>query len=306
MKQSTNKILLVKPAHFAYNEQTASSNAFQNAEMVDTDSVQEKALLEFEGLASTLRSIGVEVIEIEDSEFPVTPDAVFPNNWLSLHEDGTIVLYPMCAPNRRLERRKDILDRLGDKYSIKEVIDLSHSEEQGQFLEGTGSIVFDHLSKVAYACISQRTDRSLFENLCKRLNYRPICFIAVDSTGKAIYHTNVMMCIGTGFAVICAESIPSQEQRKRVQHELVNSGREIVEISLAQMARFAGNMLEMETGKGERALVLSKTAFDSLSARQKAVLAQYCELLPIGIPTIEQAGGGSVRCMMAEVFLSLH
>lgn len=271
--------------------------------MVDTDSVQEKALLEFEGLASTLRSIGVEVIEIEDSEFPVTPDAVFPNNWLSLHEDGTIVLYPMCAPNRRLERRKDILDRLGDKYFINEVIDLSHSEEHGQFLEGTGSIVFDHLSKVAYACISQRTDRSLFENLCKRLNYRPICFTALDSTGKAIYHTNVMMCVGTGFAVICAESIPSQEQRQWVQHELVNSGREIVEISLAQMARFAGNMLEVRTNRSAKLLVLSQTANNSLNTKQRTTLEQHCELLPVPIPTIEKAGGGSVRCMIAEVFL---
>ena len=240
---------------------------------------------------------------VEDTDLPRKPDAIFPNNWVSFHEDGTVVLYPMCAENRRSERRMEIIEALGTEFRIEKIVDLSHFENEGRFLEGTGSIMFDHENKIAYACLSPRTDAALFDEVSQTLGYTPISFRAVDAKGRAIYHTNVMMCIGVGFAVICLESIENAEEKETVVESLKRSGLEIIDISFEQMNKFAGNMLEVSGKNGKVFLVQSQRAFDSLRKEQIAVLEKYCELLPIPIPTIETIGGGSARCMMAEIFL---
>lgn len=301
--QNTNHILLVKPAHFTFNKETAGSNAFQNVLNEKEESIKQKVLLEFENFASTLRSKGVQVTVVEDTPTPVKPDAVFPNNWASFHEDGTIVLYPMFAPNRRLERRQDIIDLLKKDFIVTSVIDLSRFESENKFLEGTGSIVFDHLHKTAYACLSPRTDKDLFIATCRQLNYKPVYFIADDAQGKQIYHTNVMMCIAEKFAVICLASITDKKEKEAVIKALTDSGHELVDISFEQMNKFAGNMLEIKSKDGKKMLAMSKSAHDSLTPDQREQIEKSCELLPLPIHTIETIGGGSARCMMAEVYL---
>ena len=301
--QNTNHILLVKPAHFTFNKETAGSNAFQNLLNEKEEFIKQKVLLEFENFASTLRSKGVQVTVVEDTPMPVKPDAVFPNNWASFHEDGTIVLYPMFAPNRRLERRQDIIDLLKKDFIVTSVIDLSRFESENKFLEGTGSIVFDHLHKTAYACLSPRTDKDLFIETCRQLNYKPVYFIADDAQGKQIYHTNVMMCIAEKFAVICLASITDKKEKEAVIKALTDSGHELVDISFEQMNKFAGNMLEIKDKQEKKMLAMSKSAYDSLTPDQRKQIEKSCELLPLPIHTIETIGGGSARCMMAEVYL---
>lgn len=301
--QNTNHILLVKPAHFTFNKETAGSNAFQNLLNEKEEFIKQKVLLEFENFASTLRSKGVQVTVVEDTPMPVKPDAVFPNNWASFHEDGTIVLYPMFAPNRRLERRQDIIDLLKKDFIVTSVIDLSRFESENKFLEGTGSIVFDHLHKTAYACLSPRTDKDLFIETCRQLNYKPVYFIADDAQGKQIYHTNVMMCIAEKFAVICLASITDKKEKEAVIKALTDSGHELVDISCEQMNKFAGNMLEIKDKQEKKMLAMSKSAYDSLTPDQRKQIEKSCELLPLPIHTIETIGGGSARCMMAEVYL---
>lgn len=299
-------LLLIRPAAFRFNPETAKTNKFQNTTNIpDEELIKQKALAEFDQFAEALNANGVNIRVIEDTEFPQKPDAVFPNNWVSFHADGTVILYPMCAANRRSERRMDIIETLGKEFRIEKTLDLSPFENENRFLEGTGSIVFDHANKTVYACISPRTDENLFVEVSQTLGYRPVTFHAVDANGNAIYHTNVMMCIGPGFAVVCLESINDPEEKAKVIGSLEAGGLEIVDINFEQMNRFAGNMLAVSGKKGNDFLVLSINALDSFTDEQKTTLEKYCELLPISIPTIERYGGGGARCMMAEVFLPL-
>jgi hypothetical protein len=297
-------VFLVRPARFGFNAETAASNAFQQplAGLGEAQG-QQRAFAEFDQAVAVLRSRGVRVLVFDDTPTPAKPDAVFSNNWLTLHPDGRALLYPMCAPNRRAERRPDILAALAEQFQLTEVVDLSGYEADGRFLEGTGSIVFDHRHRVAYAGLSPRTDAALFAEVAARLGYRPVAFHARDAQGRLIYHTNVMMCLGADFAVLCLESIPEEAERAAVLGSLTASGHAIVDISLAQVARFAGNMLTLQAAKGPELLVMSQSAYDALNEAQRQQLSQYAELLPLAIPTIETIGGGSARCMLAEVWL---
>ncbi len=300
----TQNILLIRPQNFRYNAETAASNEFQSKPTDEEENnIKQLALTEFDMFAEILRSKGVNVLVFEDTNEPEKPDAVFPNNWVSFHADGTVILYPMCADNRRNERRADIIESLRQEFRIEKIVDLSHFEKENRFLEGTGSMIFDHANKTAYACISPRTDAGLFAEVSQTLGYRPISFHATDANGKTIYHTNVMMCIGPGFAVICLESTENADEKKTVIESLKNGGLEIIDISLEQIKHFAGNMLTVSGNDGKKHLVLSTNALDSLTKAQVTTLEQYCELLPVAIWTIERAGGGGARCMMAEVFL---
>lgn len=299
--QTTNKVFLVRPASFSYNTQTATSNAFQTILELSSTEIQAKALEEFDAFVTKLRAKGVQVEVFEDTPEPIKPDAIFPNNWISIHEDGTIVLYPMCTPNRRLERKQVILDWAEKQKDFTTIIDYTVYEDQGRFLEGTGSIIFDHLNKKAYACLSPRTDQGLFENLMIHLGYTAVSFNASDEKNRAIYHSNVMMSIGNGFSVICLESIKSNDERQNVIQELEKSNLDVVRISLEQVGHFAGNMLALQDGE-QQILVLSQRAFDCLTTQQKQQLEQYAKLLSLAIPTIELIGGGSARCMITEVF----
>lgn len=296
-------VLLVRPSHFVFNHETAVSNAFQNKlELESEDSIKQKAFEEFDLFAAKLRARGVHVFVFDDTPTPQKPDAVFPNNWVSFHEDGRVILYPMLAENRRHERRLDIIDTLKQDFEISEVLDLSPHEKEGRFLEGTGSIVFDHKNKIAYACLSPRTDKELFLEVCKYLKYQPVYFNAHDKNGVEIYHTNVMMCVAEKFAVICMESV-DENDREKVRESLESTGHEIVEISFEQMANFVGNMLSLMTKDGACILAMSGSAYECLTEAQKEKIGCHCELLYLPIKTIETIGGGSARCMIAEIFL---
>lgn len=290
---------MVRPAHFGFNAETAASNAFQRSITDPPDVVSQKAIVEFKACVETLRSRRVNVIVIDDTASPAKTDAVFPNNWISFHADGTVVLYPMLSPNRRLERRDDIIDSVKENFKITNIIDLTAHENEERFLEGTGSVVFDHENRIAYAAASPRTDKELFVSLCDKLVYEPVTFTARDRAGVEIYHTNVLMCIGERFAVVCLESITDEYERANVAGRLTATGHEIVDITFEQMDSFAGNMLAV----ADDLLVMSQSAYDSLSASQMNTLEKYCEPLPLSIPTIETVGGGSARCMIAEIFL---
>ncbi len=293
---------MVRPAAFGYNEQTAVSNAFQTAPQGAAD-VQAIALAEFDAAVARLREAGVAVQVFADTPEPVKPDAVFPNNWISTHPDGTVVLYPMHAPNRRLERRIDIVDALGAAFAVSRVIDLSAHEADDRFLEGTGSIVFDHEARIAYACVSVRTDAGLLDALCETLGYTAHPFRAVSRSGQEVYHTNVVMGIGTGFAVVCLDAIPDAAEQDALRCALEGSGKTVVALRPDQMDAFAGNLLAVQTVAGERLVALSKTAFDALEPAQRAAIEAHARLLPLAIPELERAGGGSVRCMLAQNFL---
>jgi hypothetical protein len=303
--QSASTVFLVRPVRFGFNAETAVSNYFQQTIAgLDEAAIQAQAFAEFDAAVATLRAHGVRVLVFDDTPAPPKPDAVFPNNWLTLHPDGRAVLYPMCAPNRRPERRPDILEALSQQFTLREVIDLSGSEAEGRFLEGTGSLIFDHEHRVVYACLSPRTNTDLVQHVADTLGYRPVTFQAIDAQGHAIYHTNVMMCVGGKFATVCLESIADATERAAVVEALTSVGHEIVAISLAQVERFAGNMLTLQPAIGGRELlVMSQSAYDSLTDDQHRTLSGYCELVPLAIPTIETIGGGSARCMLAEVFL---
>lgn len=300
--QTSDTILMVRPARFQFNVQTAESNAFQKkVEGLSPEEIQAKAQAEFDGFVQQLRDKGVNVIVIEDTIEPAKPDAVFPNNWISFHENGVAYLYPMFTPNRRLERRKDVIDEVRKNFYIREVRDISGYEDENKILEGTGSIVFDHRFKIAYACTSPRTDKKLFEMYCQQIGYKPISFLALDENEQEIYHTNVVMCVGEGFSVICLNAIISGYDRRHVMRMLQKNG-DIIAITHEQMSQFAGNMLQVHNAEGEKPLVMSQTAYNSLTPSQIAQLSKHTEILPVSIPTIETLGGGSARCMMAEVF----
>jgi len=293
---------MIRPVNFGYNEETAESNAFQNKDK-NQQEVQAKALAEFNGFVAELRKNGVDVTVIDDNPQPYTPDSIFPNNWVSFHADGNIFLYPMQAENRRLERREDIISELEDKFKVHHIEDLSRFEVEHKFLEGTGSMVLDREHKIAYACLSPRTDQDVLDVFCKQSGYTSVCFDAADEKGKAIYHTNVLMCVGSKFAVICLDSIPNPHERVVVMESLKATGKEIIDITFAQMNRFAGNMLEVKSHLSETLIVLSDSAFNALDTEQIAYLEKYGRLVYADIHTIENNGGGSARCMMAEVHL---
>ena len=293
---------MIRPINFGFNEQTAGSNAFQNRN-AEQQQVQDKALNEFDNLVSLLQDNGVEVIVVDDTYEPHTPDSIFPNNWVSFHQDGNVFLYPMMAENRRLERREDIIMQLEDEFQIKHIIDLSRFEHDHKFLEGTGSMVLDRENKIAYACISPRTDKEVLALFCEQTGYKEVSFYAFDQNHQAIYHTNVLMCIGSKFVVICLDSITDDNERNAVLTILKLTHKEIVNISFTQMNQFAGNMLELKNKSGESLLVMSQNAYQSLNADQKTALEKHCKLLYANINTIENNGGGSARCMIAEVHL---
>lgn len=300
--QSTSHLLMIRPVNFGFNEETAESNSFQNKDK-NQRLVQEKALAEFNGFVEVLCKNGVDVTVIDDTPQPYTPDSIFPNNWVSFHSDGNVFLYPMQAENRRLERREDIINDLEDKFKVHHIVDLSRYEEQDKFLEGTGSMVLDRENKIAYACLSPRTDREVLDVFCEQSGYRAVCFDAVDENGKAIYHTNVLMCVGSKFAVICLESIANPHERVVVSELLISTKKEIIDISFEQMNQFAGNMLEVKSLHGDTLIVMSESAYKSLDDEQIEALSRYGKLVYADIHTIENNGGGSARCMMAEVHL---
>ena len=305
--QTTSNILMIRPINFGFNQETAESNAFQNVEFgkQHKDHSQQIALREFDEMVEQLRKFGVNVIVIDDTNEPYTPDSIFPNNWVSFHGNGSVILYPMKAENRRLERRNDIIEQLTKTFYINRKIDLTSFERDNKFLEGTGSMVLDRKFKIAYACLSPRTDEEILKEFSIQMNYEIIKFNAVDRAGKQIYHTNVVMCVGDMFAVICLEAIPDLDERLMVRNSLEQSGKRVVEISLEQMNQFAGNMLEIKSQKGQKMLIMSSSAYHSLTSKQIDILDDYCTIHHFDLSMIEGNGGGSARCMMAEVHLPM-
>ncbi len=303
--QTASTILMVEPVVFGYNSQTAENNYFQ-IEQKDADT-QTKALQEFNNFVAQLKSKGVHVITVKDTLEPHSPDSIFPNNWVSFHNDGKVVLYPMFAPNRRVERRTDILEILKDNgFEISEIDDLSHFENQEKFLEGTGSMIFDHDHKIAYGSVSLRLDEELFRQFCSKFGFQPVVFHSYQNAGGErlpIYHTNVMMCVADKFVVICLECIDDELECEKVQEVIKSTGKEIIEISEDQLQQFAGNMLQVQNNNGDKFLVMSESAYKSLTAEQISAIEKYCEIIHSDLNTIETNGGGSARCMLAEVFL---
>lgn len=300
MSNKASKILMIRPVRFGYNEQTAESNSFQNvAQQSEAEAIQQKALEEFDAFVKKLKEAGIDVIVFQDTVEPHTPDSIFPNNWISFHESGKLVLYPMLADNRRLERRKDIIEHFRENYP--NLMDLSPAEQKNIILEGTGSILFDYDHKVVYANVSPRTNKELLEKLCKNLGYKCIAFKAVDQNGADIYHTNVLLTIGKGFAVICKDSIRDKAELNLVLNLLITTGHEIIDISYGQMNSFAGNMYQLFNKKGESFLVMSEQAFKSLNPGQLKQIEKHAKPLYAPLYTIEKHGGGSARCMIADV-----
>lgn len=303
--QAAAAVFMVRPANFGWNAETHASNRFQREDPELAASAQARACDEFDALARNLRENGVTVHALADEPVPVSPDAVFPNNWVSLHADGTVVLYPMLAPNRRLERRPELIATLVARggFRVERLLDLTHHEAHGRFLEGTGSVVFDHVARVAYACLSPRTHREPLEELCAELGYTPCTFVAADAAGVPIYHTNVMLAIGTQQVVIAAHAIDAAE-RGRVVTRLRDAGRTLEPIDVTRMAGFAGNALELRADDGAAVLAMSETAAQAFGpAGLDRLRAGVDRIVVTPVPTIEALGGGSVRCMLAEVFL---
>ena len=292
---------MIRPVNFTFNAETAVNNAFQVA---GADAgAQQKALAEFDGFARLLRDNGVDVTVVDDTPEPYTPDSIFPNNWISFHRDATICLYPMYAASRRLERKPGVLDILNRKFRIDATLDFSSYEEKGLFLEGTGSMVLDRDKRIAYACLSPRTDKEVLMDFCSKMGYTPELFMARDGAGRDIYHTNVMMCVGDRFVVVCLDSLPIAGERQHLEATIHASGKTLIPITLDQMNHFAGNMLQVENQKGEKLLVMSSQAYESLNPAQIGRLESFNRILHSPLTTIETNGGGSARCMLAEVHL---
>jgi hypothetical protein len=307
--QSAGAVLMVRPARFAFNPQTAPSNPFQHRPEAEVRSgeqidLQRLALREFDALTDTLRGAGITVIVGEDTAAPAKPDALYPNNWVSFHRDGTVVLYPMLAPNRRSERREELIHQVAEigGFRVTRTVDLSYRENQGKYLEGTGSLVLDRVRRVAYANLSPRTDLDVLGEFAQQLDYELVTFEAFDPSGGAVYHTNVVMAIGTAFAVVCGSAISNVVSREAVFSMLHSSGREIVDIRPTQMLAFAGNLLELCMHE-QNVIALSTTAWQSLDVPQRHVLEKCGRVLTADIPVIERYGGGGVRCMLAEIHL---
>ncbi len=310
-KQLSDTVLMVEPRYFYFNAETAVDNAFQQKPAVgplnDAELVRRRALGEFTTLVELLRKEGVQVLVAEATQSPSTPDAVFPNNWFSTHEDGTLILYPMFAKTRRAERRRDIILDLERRYAfwLKRVVDYSEQEEKGAIVEGTGSLIFDHEHALAYACLSERTHPGLMSVIASDLGYEPIYFSAVDKNGRAVYHTNVLMSVGESFVILCEEALPNAADLKKLRQKIEASGKELIPISLTQMSRFAGNLLQVQSQSdtANKPIVMSTQAFHALSEEQRNRLRHYGPLVHSPLETIETLGGGSARCMLAEIAL---
>ncbi len=301
---TTSSLLMIRPAAFAFNPQTAVNNSFQK--ITEQLHVHEKALIEFDNFVHLLSVYGIKVTVIQDTLEPHTPDSVFPNNWISFHEDGTVVLYPMFANNRKQERNKNVVEQLGDTFFIRSTIDLTGYEQQNAYLEGTGSMVLDRDYEIAYACLSPRTNASVLYDFCNSIGYSPVLFNAVDENEKEIYHTNVMMCMADAYVVVCLDSVQEQLQKQMLADKFEETGKKVIEISLAQMNHFAGNMLQVENIAGNKFLIMSTQAYNSLTEDQVAILESFNPIIHSSLNTIEENGGGSARCMMAEIFLPIQ
>ena len=306
MKQSTNSILMIRPNNFGYNEETALDNHYQNQGSLEMNS-NENAQKEFDNMVFNLRQNGISVYVFQDDDINYTPDSIFPNNWISFHENGDVGLYPMYAENRRLERRPEVIKFLEDEgFNIDNIVDYSSAESENKFIEGTGSMILDRENRIAYCSISKRSNEDLFIEFCEDFEFTPVLFNSYQSVGDKrlpIYHTNVMMCVATNYVVICLDSIDDKKQRKNVSNFINETGKKIIEISENQVESFAGNMLELLNDKGDSILVMSKSAENSLSEIQKNSIKKYSKIISSNINTIEVCGGGSARCMMAEIFL---
>ncbi|MDZ7642843.1 MAG: arginine deiminase-related protein [Woeseiaceae bacterium] len=303
--QLAGTVLMIRPVRFHSNPLTADSNRFQGKTDLSPEAQQAAALAEFNALADALQVAGIRVICIDDTPDPATPDAIFPNNWITTHADGTVVLYPMEAINRRTERRQDVVDTLATEhgFTITRVIDLSAHETQGHFLEGTGSLVLDRVNRIAYACLSSRTHLDALRDFAQRLDYDIVAFDAVDRGGAPIYHTNVLMNVGEELAVVCLEAIPRDDQRRALTGSLEKTGHRIVDITFDQLEAFAGNMLELRAADGHRVLAMSGQAHQSLTPEQLRAIEANATIVSAPIDRIEASAGGSVRCMLAEIHL---
>ena len=308
MSQTTNTILMIRPVNFRMNEQTAVNNYYQHEiEGTLATTINAKAQKEFDDYVDKLRSFGIEVIVISDNVDFDTPDSIFPNNWISFHNNGTVAIYPMFAENRRLERREDVLEQIEQHgFLINDIVDFTSAEEEEIFLEGTGSMILDRVNRKAYCALSPRADEELFIEFCEDFEYTPIVFTAnqtVNNKREAIYHTNVMMCVAETFAIVCLSSIDDKKERKNVLKHLKEDGKKVIDITEQQVNNFAGNMLQVRGENDERFLIMSQAAFNSLTQSQKAQINNHCKIISSSLDTIEACGGGSARCMMAEVFL---
>jgi hypothetical protein len=302
-QQTTSTILMVRPANFGFNTETAASNAFQTDDKSLTISeIQARAIGEFDKMVAILRGRAVNVLVAEDSVSPAKTDAIFPNNWITTHADGTMLLYPMFAPSRRLERSEAIQDMLIERFQVKKKIHFEHYEAVDRYLEGTGSMILDRQNELCYACISPRTERVLLDEWCDTMHFKRVAFTAVDGEGKEIYHTNVMMALGETFVVICLETVRDEAEKMNLIKHFELTKKDIIEISLDQMLHFAGNMLQIRNDFSETFLVMSQQAFDALNPAQVAHIQRHTQILSADIKTIETYGGGSARCMMAEIF----
>jgi hypothetical protein len=302
MNQSTNTVFLVSPSTFGFNPETAKSNVFQHDLHLEKNIIQQKAQKEWEGVCSMLVKEKINVIAIMDTLAPVKPDALFPNNWITTHESGKIILYPLMAPNRRAEKRLDIVYQLTQKYKVKEIIDLSFYEKEGLYLEGTGSMVFDRQNKIIYSCLSARTAIEPLEHVAKLLGYQVVPFQAFDQ-GAPIYHTNVFMSVGQRWATICKEAIPDKNEIEKLIHFFKKTGKEIIYLTQKQIDAFAGNILELETPEKLKKIIMSKTTYESLSEEQIEQFSSFGDICYSDVSTIEQVGGGGIRCLLAELFL---
>ena len=296
------EILMVRPYQFYFNQQTAANNFFQSN--VNIENANELAIAEFDAMVEKLRAHQIKVNVVQDTKDPSTPDSIFPNNWVSTHEGGTLCLYPMFAQNRRAERKLSVIDFLESNYQIQNTLDLTDLEKEGIFLEGTGSMVLDHQNKLAYGCLSERLDKNAFYEWCDKMQFKAIAFKAVDDKAQPIYHTNVMMCMGDQFVVICLDSIPNEKEKQMLVDSFDQTNKEVITISQDQLNHFAGNMLQVFDINEKPHLIMSEQAHTSLDPAQVKSLEKYNPILPISIPTIEALGGGSTRCMMAEIYLA--
>ena len=293
---------MVRPYQFYFNQQTAANNFFQTNSNIEN--ANELAIAEFDTMVEKLRAHQIKVNVIQDTQNPSTPDSIFPNNWVSTHKGGTLCLYPMFAQNRRAERKSSVINFLQSNYKIQNTLDLTNLENEGKFLEGTGSMVLDQQNKIAYGCLSERLDKQAFSYWCDKMQFKPISFKAVDDKAQPIYHTNVMMCMANQFVVICLDSIPNEAEKQMLLDSFKQTHKEVIEISQGQLNHFAGNMLQVFDIAEKPHLIMSEQAYTSLHSAQVKSLEKYNPILPISIPTIEALGGGSTRCMMAEIYLS--
>eukprot|EP01147_Barroeca_monosierra_P009315 gene9315-1582_t len=303
MQQTTDTVLMVRPARFGFNNETADSNAFQiNDKSVSADDIQVAAIKEFNDFVQALRSNGINVIEVDDKPEPYTPDAVFPNNWVTFHHDGKVVTFPMLSERRRFERRDDILSLIASKFSIRERVCLEQHEHNNRFLEGTGSVVLDHNYKRLYACRSPRTHEELVNEFARIVGYSTVLFNATNASGQEIYHTNVMMAIGDKFVIVCLDAVRDDDEKKMLKREFERTNKKIICISIEQMNNFAGNMLQVRNTANQSLLVMSQKARSVLNHDQLTQIEQYATILAAPLDTIEKYGGGSARCMLAEIF----